>query len=81
MLDDLHSELTKLGFKLSHLAVCIQLKSGSGDSHNCKRYVQTVPVEIFYARKIMIEWLLSHLYITFVSCVKCLVRAYFIYVK
>lgn len=32
-LDDLHSELTKFSFKLSHLAVYLQLMLEKGDSH------------------------------------------------
>ena len=45
-LDDLHSELTRIGFKLSRSALYLRLMPRRGDTHEGKRHIQTVPVKL-----------------------------------
>ena len=45
-LDDLHFELTNLGFRLSRSAVYLRLVPRRGDLREGKRHVQTVPVKL-----------------------------------
>ena len=45
-LDDLHQELTNLGFKCSHWAVYDRLLPRRGFSREGKRYVQTISVKL-----------------------------------
>ena len=45
-LDDLHQELTNLGFRLSHLVIYLRLLPRRGDSREGKRHVQMVPVKL-----------------------------------
>ena len=45
-LDDLHRELTNLGFKLSHSAVYLRVLPRRGDSREGKRHIQMAPVKL-----------------------------------
>ena len=45
-LDDLHSKLRNLGFRLNRSVVYLSLVSRRGDSREGKRHVQTVPVKL-----------------------------------
>ena len=47
-LADLHSELTRIGFKLSRSALYLRLMPRRGDTHEGKRHIQTVPVKLLY---------------------------------
>ena len=45
-LDDLHRELTNLGFKLGHSAVYLKLLPRRGDSREGRRLIQMAPVKL-----------------------------------
>ena len=61
-LDDLHKELTDLGFNLSRSAVYLRLLPKRGDSREGKRHVQTVPVKLLRPENSLRKKNIDHMY-------------------